>query len=411
MRRVVVTGLGAVSPVGLDVASTWNSLISGRHGIAKITRFDTEGFKATLAAEVKDFDPTLYMDKSEVRRSDLFTQFALAAAVQAVNDSGIEGTIAPERLGVYSGSGVGGLITISNEIEKLITKGPKKVSPLFIPMMIANIATGTIAIRFNAKGPSLPVVTACATSTNAVGEAYRTILHGYADAIIAGGSEATITPIGIAGFTNCMALTTSDDPDCASIPFDRRRNGFLMGEGAGMLILEEYERAKARGAKIYAELVGYSSTNDAYHITAPAPDGESAALAIAQTFEQAKGERAQCIYINAHGTSTPMNDKTETAAIKKALGEERARKAVITSTKSMTGHMLGATGALEALVAVLALKEGVAPPTVGLKEPDPECDLDYAPGVKRVAPFDLALSNSLGFGGHNACLAFVRAED
>lgn len=411
MRRVVVTGLGAVSPVGLDVASTWNSLISGRHGIAKITRFDTEGFKATLAAEVKDFDPTLYMDKSEVRRSDLFTQFALAAAVQAVKDSGIEGTIAPERLGVYSGSGVGGLITISNEIEKLITKGPKKVSPLFIPMMIANIATGTIAIRFNAKGPSLPVVTACATSTNAVGEAYRTILHGYADAIIAGGSEATITPIGIAGFTNCMALTTSDDPDCASIPFDRRRNGFLMGEGAGMLILEEYERAKARGAKIYAELVGYSSTNDAYHITAPAPDGESAALAIAQTFEQAKGERAQCIYINAHGTSTPMNDKTETAAIKKALGEERARKAVITSTKSMTGHMLGATGALEALVAVLALKEGVAPPTVGLKEPDPECDLDYAPGVKRVAPFDLALSNSLGFGGHNACLAFVRAED
>ncbi|MBQ1435129.1 MAG: beta-ketoacyl-ACP synthase II [Clostridia bacterium] len=411
MRRVVVTGLGAVSPVGLDVASTWNSLISGRHGIAKITRFDTEGFKATLAAEVKDFDPTLYMDKSEVRRSDLFTQFALAAAVQAVNDSGIEGTIAPERLGVYSGSGVGGLITISNEIEKLITKGPKKVSPLFIPMMIANIATGTIAIRFNAKGPSLPVVTACATSTNAVGEAYRTILHGYADAIIAGGSEATITPIGIAGFTNCMALTTSDDPDCASIPFDKRRNGFLMGEGAGMLILEEYERAKARGAKIYAELVGYSSTNDAYHITAPAPDGESAALAIAQTFEQAKGERAQCIYINAHGTSTPMNDKTETAAIKKALGEERARKAVITSTKSMTGHMLGATGALEALVAVLALKEGVAPPTMGLKEPDPECDLDYAPGVKRVAPFDLALSNSLGFGGHNACLAFVRAED
>ncbi|MBQ4249972.1 MAG: beta-ketoacyl-ACP synthase II, partial [Clostridia bacterium] len=305
MRRVVVTGLGAVSPVGLDVASTWNSLISGRHGIAKITRFDTEGFKATLAAEVKDFDPTLYMDKSEVRRSDLFTQFALAAAVQAVKDSGIEGTIAPERLGVYSGSGVGGLITISNEIEKLITKGPKKVSPLFIPMMIANIATGTIAIRFNAKGPSLPVVTACATSTNAVGEAYRAILHGYADAIIAGGSEATITPIGIAGFTNCMALTTSDDPDCASIPFDRRRNGFLMGEGAGMLILEEYERAKARGAKIYAELVGYSSTNDAYHITAPAPDGESAALAIAQTFEQAKGERAQCIYINAHGTSTP----------------------------------------------------------------------------------------------------------
>ncbi len=411
MRRVVVTGLGAVSPVGLDVASTWNSLISGRHGIAKITRFDTEGFKATLAAEVKDFDPTLYMDKSEVRRSDLFTQFALAAAVQAVKDSGIEGTIAPERLGVYSGSGVGGLITISNEIEKLITKGPKKVSPLFIPMMIANIATGTIAIRFNAKGPSLPVVTACATSTNAVGEAYRAILHGYADAIIAGGSEATITPIGIAGFTNCMALTTSDDPDCASIPFDKRRNGFLMGEGAGMLILEEYERAKARGAKIYAELVGYSSTNDAYHITAPAPDGESAALAIAQTFEQAKGERAQCIYINAHGTSTPMNDKTETAAIKKALGEERARKAVITSTKSMTGHMLGATGALEALVAVLALKEGVAPPTVGLKEPDPECDLDYAPGVKRVAPFDLALSNSLGFGGHNACLAFVRAED
>jgi len=411
MRRVVVTGLGAVTPVGLDVQTTWNNLINGVHGIGKITRFDTEGYKATLAAEVKDFDPTLYMEKTEARRSDLFTQYAVAAAVQAVADSGIEGKIDPTRFGVYSGSGVGGLITMSNEIEKLLDKGPKRVSPLFIPMMIANMASGTIAIRFNAQGPCLPVTTACATSTNAIGEAYRAIRHGYADAIIAGGSEAVITPIGVAGFTNCMALTTTDDPDEASIPFDKRRSGFLMGDGAGMLILEEYEHAKARGAKIYAEIAGYGCTCDAYHITAPSPDGEGGARAIAQAFTEAGGENAKCIYINAHGTSTPMNDKTETVAIKKALGEERARAACISSTKSMTGHMLGAAGAVEAIASILTLKEGIAPPTIGLKEADPECDLDYIPNVKREANFDLALSTSLGFGGHNACIAFVPVEE
>lgn len=410
MKRVVVTGMGAITPVGNDVKSFWDSLVSGRHGIGPITRFDTEEFKAKLAAEVKGFDPSMYMEKSEIRKSDLFSQYAMAAACQAMEDSDILGKVEPERLGVYFGSGIGGFTTMSTEMEKLLRVGPKKVSPFFIPMMIANMAAGNIAIRFNATGPCLPVTTACATSTNELGEAFRAIRFGYADAIIAGGSEAGITPIAVAGFINCMALSTSSDPDAASLPFDRRRGGFVMGEGAAALILEEYEHAKNRGAKIYAELSGYGSTCDAYHMTAIHPEAIGGARAIADAVSESGMEDETKIYINAHGTGTEINDKAETIAIKKALGE-RAQSALISSIKSMTGHMLGGAGAAEAIAAILALNEGVVPPTVGLLEPDPECDLDYVPIVARKAELALALSVSFGFGGQNACVAFKKAEE
>jgi 3-oxoacyl-[acyl-carrier-protein] synthase II len=411
MNRVVVTGLGAITPIGNDVPSFWSGLLEGKNGIGRITRFDTTDYKAKLAAEVKDFDPTLYMDKSETRKNDLFSQYAMAAACQAVSDSGIAEAVKPDRFGVYFGSGIGGLMTISNELPVLLEKGPKRVSPFFIPMMIANIAAGNIAIRFNAQGPCLPVTTACATGTNAIGEAFRAIRYGYADAIIAGGAEAAITPIGVAGFTNCMALATTEDPNAASIPFDKRRSGFVMGEGSGALILEEYNHAKARGAKIYAEVKGYGSTCDAYHITAPHPEALGATHAISDAISEAGCQDKTKVYINAHGTSTPLNDKTETRAIKLALGEEKAKQALISSTKSMTGHMLGAAGAVEGIAAILALKEGVVPPTIGLLEPDPECDLDYVPNQARKAELDVALSVSLGFGGHNACVAFTKVED
>lgn len=411
MNRVVVTGMGAITPIGNDVSSFWSGLLGGKNGIGRITRFDVTEFKAKLAAEVKDFDPTLYMDKNDIRRNDLFTQYAIAAACQAVADSGIADAVNHERFGVYFGSGVGGLITVSNELQVLMEKGPKRVSPFFIPMMIANIAAGNIAIRFNAQGPCLPVTTACATGTNAVGEAFRAIRYGYADAIIAGGTEAAITPIGVAGFTNCMALTTTEDPNIASIPFDKRRSGFVMGEGSGALILEEYNHAKNRGAKIYAEITGYGSTSDAYHITAPHPEAAGGARAIAEAIAEAGAQNESKMYINAHGTSTPLNDKSETRAIKLALGEEKARQILISSTKSMTGHMLGAAGAAEAIAAVLALKEGIVPPTIGLAEPDPECDLDYVPNQARKADLALSLSVSFGFGGHNACVVFKKVED
>lgn len=410
MRRVVVTGMGTITPIGNDVKSFWDSLVSGKNGIGKLTRFDTTDFKVKLAAEVKDFDPTLYMEKSEIRKSDLFTQYAVASAVQAVSDSNIIGNVAPERLGVYYGSGIGGLVTISEEIWKLNEKGPRRVSPLFIPMMIANMAAGNIAIRFNAQGPCIPVTTACATGTSAIGESFRAIKYGYADAIITGGAEAAITPIGVAGFTNCMALTTSEDPDTASIPFDKRRSGFVIGEGSGAIVLEEYEHAKTRGAKIYAELKGYGSTCDAYHITAPHPDAVGASRAIIDAIREAGREDEEKIYINAHGTSTQLNDKAETVAIHKAFGENVGR-VLVSSTKSMTGHMLGAAGAVEAIVAIQALRDGIVPPTLGLCEPDPECDLDYVAGVARRADIGLAMSISLGFGGHNACIAFTKAEE
>ena len=408
MNRVVITGMGVISPVGNDIRSFGESLFSGKSGIGLITRFDATEFKTKVAAEVKGFAPEAYgIDKGEARRMDLFTQYAMAAAHEAVNESGIIGQVAPERLGVYVGSGIGGMHTFVAETEKLLTRGPGRVSPLYIPMMIGNIAAGNIAIRYNAQGPSLPVVTACATSTNAIGEAYRAIKHGYADAILAGGSEATVEPLGIAGFISCKALAETEDPECASLPFDIRRSGFVMGEGAGVVVLETYEGAKARGAKILAEVIGYGNTCDAHHITAPHPEAIGGARAIDLAVREAGGIQGQ-LYINAHGTGTPLNDRLETMAIKAALGEEAARKALISSTKSMTGHMLGAAGAAELIASVLALNAGVVPPTIHLDQPDPECDLDYVPNVARSVGIGMALSISLGFGGHNGALVIRR---
>ena len=403
MRRVVVTGMGAVTPVGNDVKTMWDSLVNGRSGIGFVTRYDPGLTKAKVVAEVKDFDPTQYIEKRECRRMDLYTQYALAAAEQAVADSGIAGKIESERFGVYVGSGIGGMNTFYEQCENMFND--KNISPFFIPMMISNIAAGSIAIRFKATGPCLPVVTACSTSTHALGEAFRAIKFGYADAIITGGAEAALHPLSIRGFTSCKALTMSEDPENASIPFDKRRNGFVLGEGAGMLVLEEYEHAVERGATIYAELCGYGNTCDAHHVTAPDPDAAGSGRCVRLALEEAGYELGEPVYINAHGTSTPMNDSTETKAFKIALGDE-AYKAHISSTKSMTGHMLGATGAVEAIVSVMALGTGVIPPTIGYKEPDPECDLDYTPNKAVEADVKLALSTTFGFGDHNACIAF-----
>ncbi|HWQ50288.1 MAG TPA: beta-ketoacyl-ACP synthase II [Terriglobales bacterium] len=407
MKRVAVTGLGCITPVGNDVASFWDSLTGGRHGFAPITRFDTSDMKVKLAAEVKDFTPERYIEKSEIRKTDLYAQYAIAAAVQAVEESGVVGTVEPERLGVYIGSGIGGMTTYIAETEKLLTKGPSRISPFFVPMMIGNMASALVAIKFQAKGPNLPVVTACATSTHAIGEAFRAIKHGYADAVIAGGTDASINKLAVAGFTSCMALTDNGDPDNSSIPFDRRRSGFVMGEGAGVIVLEEYERAKARGARIYCEIKGYGNTCDAYHITAPDPEALGSSRMMSLAFEESGLTPDERLYINPHGTSTPLNDKTETLAIKKALGD-LAYKIPISSTKSMTGHTLGAAGGIEAIAAIKALETGLVPPTIGYKEPDPECDLDYVPNVARTCDIDKALSVSLGFGGHNAGILFGR---
>ena len=412
MKRVVITGMGIISPIGNDISSFWNSLTAGVCGIGPITAFDTAEYKVKLAAEVKGFDPLLYMEKQEARKQDRFSQYAVAAASQAMADSGLQSgeNIDAFRLGVYIGTGTGGMQTFLTESEKLLEKGPSRTSPFFIPMMIGNMASGNVALKFQAKGPSLPIMTACATSTNAIGEAYRTIKHGYADAIIAGGTEATIVTLAVSGFTNCMALTQNSDATSASIPFDKRRSGFVMGEGAGVIVLEEYEHAAARGAHIYGEGCGYGNTNDAYHMTAPDPDALGSSRAIQMAVEEAGIRDTDEIYINAHGTSTPINDKTETKAIKLALGETVARKAHISSTKSMTGHMLGAAGGVEAIATVLALKNGVIPPTIGYAERDPECDLDYTPNRAVQAAVTLGLSTSLGFGGHNGCLAFRKFE-
>ncbi|MEG1427329.1 MAG: beta-ketoacyl-ACP synthase II [Oscillospiraceae bacterium] len=408
MNRVVVTGMGAITPIGNTIAEFWEGLQSGKNGVGSITKFDTTEYKAKLAAEVKNFDPSLYMEKSEIRKTDLYAQYGLAAAAQAVEDSGIDGNIAPERLGVYFGSGIGGIETFGSEMEKLLQKGPKRVSPFFIPMLISNICAGLIAIKYKAKGSCLPMVTACATSNNTIGEAFHAIKHGYADAIIAGGSEAAIVPVGVAGFMNMMALSQSEDPLSACCPFDARRSGFVMGEGAGALVLESYDHAVSRGAKIYGEVAGYGSTCDAHHITAPDPTGESGAAAMRLALEEADMPGEERIYINAHGTSTPLNDKSETNVIKLALGEELARKAIVSSTKSMTGHMLGAAGAIEAIASLLVLQNKIVPPTIHYLVPDPECDLDYCPNTARKADIHLTLSNGLGFGGHNACVAFKR---
>ena len=405
-RRVVVTGMGCVTPLGNDLPTFWSNLVAGKNGIGPITKFDTTDFKAKLAAEVRDFDPKLYMEKPQILHSDLYAQLAMAAAVQAMEDSGLAGTLPGERIGVYVGSGIGGIQTFEAEHAKLLNKGPRRVSAYFIPMMIANIASSMIAIRYGCMGPAMPAVTACASGSNAIGGALRVVRHGYADAMLCGGAEATVTPLAAAGFCNMQALSTSEDPNAASLPFDARRGGFVMGEGSGILVLEEYEHAKARGAKIYGEVCGYGSTNDAHHITAPHPEGAGGARAMADALREAGYTGDELVYVNAHGTGTHLNDAIETMALKKAFGEEKARALLISSTKSMTGHMLGAAGAVEAIASLKALEEGVVPPTINLLEADPDCDLNYVPGTAVQAPVTLALSNSLGFGGHNACLTF-----
>ena len=414
-RRVVVTGTGVVSPVGNNVADYWKNLLDGVCGIDFITSIPTDDLPVKIAGEVKDFNPADYgIEPPFARKQDKFTLFAVAAAKQAMDESGLDaseegGNIDPMKLGVYVGSGIGGFSTMVRETEKLMKEGAKWVSPLFIPTMISNIAAGNIAIRHNACGPCLPVVTACATSTHAIGEAYRAIKHGYADAIIAGGSEAAIIPVGIAGFANAKALSRSEDPKHASLPFNKNRGGFVMAEGAGMLVLEEYEHAVARGAEIIAEVCGYGNTCDAHHVTAPRPDGVTQAAAIRQSLDEAGYTSDDVLYINAHGTGTALNDVAETAAFKLALGED-AYKAHISSTKGSTGHMLGAAGAVEAIASVLALKNGIVPPTINLDEIEPECDLDYTPNSPVEAPLTIAVSDSLGFGGHNGCVAFRKYQ-
>ncbi len=406
-RRVVITGLGAITPVGNDVPTMWKNLVDGVCGIETITDFDTSELKVHIAGLVKDFEAEKYIEKKEIRKLDPYCQYALAAAQQAVDDSGILGKVDENRLGVYIGAGIGGLKTFVKNCVGMENGGAKKVSPFFIPMMIGNIATGNVAIRFNAKGVTLSVVSACATGTHAIGEAFHAIKDGYADAIIAGGAEAVIEPLPIAGFQNIKALSTNEDPKKASRPFDKNRDGFIMGEGAGILVLEEYEHAKARGAKIYAEFCGYGNTCDAHHVTAPAPDGSGLARAIEIAYAEANVADDAQIYLNAHGTSTHLNDLTETMAIKKALGE-KAYDINISSTKSMTGHMLGATGAVEAIASVLALRDGVIPPTINLDEPDEELDLNYTPNKAVKRDVDVAISTNLGFGGHDACVVFKK---
>ncbi len=408
MRRVVITGIGIISPVGNDRQSFAKNLEAGRHGIDFITGFDASAHKAKLAAEVKDFNPLDHMPKPEARRTDRFAQFAVAAAAQAVEDSG--GLFAPpERTGAYVGAGIGGIATFEAEAGKCIKSGPSAVSPYFIAMMIPNMASGAISIKYGITGPTLPVVTACATSSHAIGEAFRTIKHGYADVILAGGSEAAITPLSVAGFTNNTALSLSEDKDSASIPFDARRNGFVMGEGAAVMVLEEYEQAKKRGAKIYAEISGYANTADASHITAPREDGRSAANAMAGALKEAgiSTGSASKIYVNAHGTSTPLNDKIETLALKSVFGAD-AYSLAISSTKSMTGHCLGAAGAIEAAACALTLSSGIIFPTAGYLQADADCDLDYTVRGAVRKEVTAALSNSFGFGGHNACLCLTK---
>ena len=397
--------MGAISPIGNDLPTIWNNLMQGYCGIDFIKAFDTTGLPVKVAAELKDFDPEACgVDKAFVKRNDRFAVYALAAAYQAMKDNADLG-VEPSRLGVYVGSGIGGFDTIMRGVKTFYDEGPRWVSPLMIPTMIGNQASGSVAIRYNAQGPCVPIVTACATGAHSIGEAYRTIKHGYADAIIAGGTEAGISPIAISGFANCKALTRSDDPKRASLPFHKNRAGFVIAEGSGIVLLEEYEHAKQRGAKIYAEICGYGNSCDAYHSTAPRPDGITQSVAIRQALEEARFKAGERIYINAHGTGTPMNDTGETRGIKIAMGEEEARKALVSSTKSEMGHALGAAGAIELIISVMALNNGMVPPTIGLDEPDPECDLNYTPNVPVKANLDIAISNSLGFGGHNACLA------
>lgn len=410
-KRVVITGMGTITPIGNNINTFKENLFKGVCGINKLTGLDEWNLSIKVAGQIKDFDAkALGMDAASIRRSDLFNQYGNCAAIQAVAESGLVSgeNIEPGRFGVYVGSGIGGMNTFIKQTHVMYTEGAERISPLFIPMMIGNICAGNIAIRFNAQGPCLPVVSACSTSTHAIGEAFRAIKHGYADAIITGGAEATVNPLAIGGFANIKALSTTENPEEACRPFDARRNGFVMAEGAGIMVLEEYEHAIKRGANIIAEVVGYGNSCDAYHYTAPRPDGTTTAAAVSQSLKEAGYTEDKILYINAHGTSTPLNDKCETVAFKLALGEQTARKAMISSSKSMTGHMLGATGAVELIVSALALQNGILPPTIGYAEPDPECDLDYIPNQARDIQADFALSSSLGFGGHNACVTLKK---
>jgi len=409
MRRVVVTGVGAVSPLGTGNQKNWDGLINGRSGIGSITRFDASSLPVRIAGEVNDFEAEQFIEKKEIKKMDLFIQYAMAAAHFAMEDSGLQITAEnAEQVGVLVGAGLGGLPTIEKYHTALLEGGYKKISPFFIPMLIINLAPGHISIKYGAKGPNLSSVSACATGTHSIGDAYHMIARGDADAMIAGGTEATVTPLGIGGFSVMKALSDrNDEPERASRPFDKGRNGFIMGEGAGIVVLEEYEAAKKRGAKIYAEVVGYGLTGDAYHMTAPAEGGEGAARCMKMALRNAGVNPEQVGYINAHGTSTPFNDLNETLAIKSVFGEH-AYKLMVSSTKSMTGHLLGAAGGLEATICCMVLDKDVIPPTINYEEPDPDCDLDYVPNTAREARVDYVMSNSLGFGGTNATLLFKR---
>lgn len=407
-KRVVITGMGVVSSSGMGDDAFWGNIKRGKCGISRIERFDPSEMPTTVAAEIKDFDPQPYMDKKEARRMDRYTQYAIAAADMAVSEAKIKlEVIDKSRMGVIIGSGVGGIETMENQYDTLLQKGADRVSPFFIPMMISNMAAGQVAIRYGAKGFNECVVTACATGSNAIGDAFKAIQRGVADVMIAGGAEAPITPLSLAGFCSMKAMSANPDPLKACRPFDKERDGFIMGEGAGILVLEEYEHAKNRGAGIVAEIVGYGCTCDAYHITSPSPDGSGAAACMQAAIDDAAVLKEDIGYINAHGTSTPYNDKFETNAIKTVF-KEHALKLAISSTKSMTGHLLGAAGAIEAIISALALKDQYVPATINYCTPDPECDLDYVPNQGRKTEFEYALSNSLGFGGHNATLVFKR---
>ena len=409
LQRVVVTGLGAVTPIGNTVADYWTGLTSGRNGVAPITLFDASAHACRFAAEVKAFDPSGYLEAKEAKRWDRFCKFGVVAAKQALADSGLEITDAnAHRIGISIGSGVGGLLTMETQAHVLADKGPGRVSPFTVPMMIPNMATGLAAIALGAKGPSSAVATACAAGSNAIGDAFRILQLGKADAMICGGAESAITPLGVAGFASAKALSfRNDDPFTASRPFDAERDGFVIGEGAGLLVLETLAHAEARGATVLAEIVGYGTTCDAHHITAPTPGGLGGAAAIRLALDDASLAPESVGYINAHGTSTPANDSNETAAIKSALGD-RATQIPVSSTKSMTGHLLGGSGGIEAVASILAIRHGVVPPTINYANPDPNCDLDVVPNTAREATLDAVLSNSFGFGGHNVCLAFRR---
>lgn len=409
-RRVVITGLGAITPIGNDAKEFWKSIKDGKCGIDQITKFDTTDFKVKLAAEVKGYNPEDYFDRRDAKRLDTFSQYAMIASREAWKDSRLDKeTENMERVGVIIGSGIGGIETIETENQKCIERGPDRVSPMYIPMGILNMATGNVAIDIGAKGESMAMVTACASGTHCIGESFRMIKHGYQDVVLAGGTEAGITPLSIAGFTNIKALTKSEDKNRASIPFDKERSGFVMAEGAAVIVLEELEHAKKRGAKIYAEIVGYGATSDAYHITSPAPGGEGGARAMKIAMEEGKVNPEDITYINAHGTSTHLNDSCETQAIKTALGEA-SKKVMVSSTKGHTGHLLGAAGGVEAIVCAKAIDEGFVPATINYKVPDEECDLDVVPNEGRNIEVKYAMSNSLGFGGHNSTILLKKYE-